>query len=113
RPPSTRQENPAMKQRPPPVRWFCSFSLFGWLTVVAAAQAFAAEDIPAGSSNQPRPRATVEFLAGEHGSLNPCCQFRRSEAFRNRCDYVEDFVASDSVISRSSICEVSWRPKWG
>jgi len=27
------------------------------------------------------------------GSLNPCCQFRDADAFRNRGDYVEDFVA--------------------
>ena len=31
------------------------------------------------------------------GSLNPCCQFRDADAFKNRGDYVEDFVARCSV----------------
>jgi hypothetical protein len=31
-------------------------------------------------------------------SLNPCCQFRRSEAFKNQGDYVKDFVARCFVI---------------
>jgi hypothetical protein len=31
-------------------------------------------------------------------SLNPCCQFRYSDAFRNRGDYVDDFVARCFVI---------------
>lgn len=32
------------------------------------------------------------------GSLNPCCQFRQSDAFRNRGDYADDFVARCFVI---------------
>ena len=32
------------------------------------------------------------------GSLNPCCQFHHSDAFRNRADYVDDFVARCFVI---------------
>ncbi len=32
------------------------------------------------------------------GSLNPCCQFHKADAFKNRGDYVEDFVARCFVI---------------
>lgn len=162
-----------MKEKRTPVHRFYSFAAVAWLTI--AAQALAAEGTPAGSPSQPRPRATVEYLADEHGSLvtiraldapnlrcdvwcyedqlgqpashrldgdalvlthrldqatvtsrfepvddgalirvdvsgptpesvktvgslNPCCQFRRSEAFQNRGHYVEDFVARCFVI---------------
>ncbi len=37
------------------------------------------------------------------GSLNPCCQFRHSDAFRNRGDYVDDFVARCFVILRRGL----------
>lgn len=37
------------------------------------------------------------------GSLNPCCQFCRSESFKNQGDYVKDFVARCFIIGEDGL----------